>query len=143
MQLLTRQMRRLDQRILDYWLYPVRIGVAVTVSAILAILFPIVEPTFTRTIPLKYFSRNEQYGAAAVLFALLLLAFAVPYWGGVICTLAICVMRIVAYAHPFSLTPWAVYGGIMLSTLFTVRKQHRLSRWLEVQKEKRDAETAA
>ena len=144
MQSLTRMASRFDhRRSLDYWLYPVRIGVAVTVSAILAILFPVVEPTFARTIPLKYFSRNEQYGVAAILFGFLIFAFVVPYWGGVICTLAICAMRIVAYAHPFSLTPWAVYGGVIMSTVFSVRKQYRLSKWLVAQKEKRDAESPA
>jgi len=140
---LTRTARRFDTRIFDHWLYPVRIGVAATISAIMAILFPIVEPTFARTIPLNYFSRSEQYGVAAMLFGLLVLACLVPYWGGVVCTIAICAMRIVAYAHPFSLTPWVVYGGVILSTVFSVRKQYRLSKWLVTQKEKRNAESSA
>lgn len=143
MQHLTRTARQFDRRIFEYWLYPVRIGVAVTICAILGILFPILEVSFTRTTTLKYFARNEQYAVAALLFGLLLLACIVPYWGGVVCTLLVCVLRMTAYAQPFNLTAWAVYGGVIMSTVFSVRKQYVLSRWVVEMKERCDAQSSS
>lgn len=139
---LTRTARRFDTRIVDYWSYPVKIGITAAACTMLAILFPILEVNFTSISIYRHLDRSWQYAMAALLVVLLIAACVVPYWGGVVVTLVICPLRIFAYTNTFNLVVYAVYGALMATTLLSVRKQYVLSKWVVCQKEKRDAESA-
>ena len=108
MQSLARSMRRFDQRIVDQWSWPVKIGVSVTTATTIAILYPPAEINFTQVSVFRLLSRPEQLLIAALLLTLLGISMRLPYWGGVACTLVICPLRMLAYTNTFNLAVYVV-----------------------------------
>ncbi len=142
MKSLSRTARGFESRIVEQWSYPVKIGLGATAGTLLAIIFPAVERNFTQISIYRLLTRQEQWVGAAILALLLVAACLFPYWGGVVCTLLICPIRIVAYAQTPNLTVYIIYGSIMATTILAVRRRYRLSKWVAQQKERCNATAA-
>lgn len=136
---LAQRVRRFDRQIVDYWSWPVKIGLAWATATTIAILYPPAEMSFTQASVFRLVDRPWQYAMAALLVALLILAVLLPYWGGVACTLVICPLRMIAYTNAFNLAVYAVYGAIMYATVAAAIQQYRLSRWVIAERARHDA----